>query len=75
MSRSTPPPAADLAAFVRSLEDDLLLPTLWLIRRSALGAILELYEPAEQTLEIVDDRLFTQNRGLYDLVQERMEEN
>ncbi len=65
----------DLAVFVRGLEDELLLPALWLVRRSALGAILEFYEPAEQTLEIVDDRLFTQNRPLYDLVQERMEEN
>ncbi len=72
---SATPTPEDLAVFIRGLENEFLLPALWLIRRSALGAILELYEPAEQTLEIVDDRLFNQNRGLYDFVQERMEEN
>ncbi len=69
------PPPDDLAVFVRDLEDELLLPALWLLRRSGLGAILESYEPDEGTVEIIDDRLFTKNRRLYDFVQERMEEN
>ncbi len=72
---STTPTPEDLAVFIRGLENELLLPALWLVRRSALGAILELYEPDVQALEVVDDRLFTQNRPLYDFVQERMEEN
>ncbi len=65
----------DLVVFVRGLEDELLYPALWLVRRSGLGAILESYEPDEGTLEIIDDRLFTEHRRLYDFVQERMEEN
>lgn len=69
------PTPDDLAAFVRGLEDDLLLPVLWLIRRSGLGAILSLYEPDERKLDVIDDRLFSQSRDLYDYVQERMEEN
>ncbi len=69
------PTPEDLAMFVRGLEDELLLPALWLVRRSGLGAILEAYEPADRTVEIIDDRLFTENRPLYDFVQERMEEN
>ncbi len=61
--------------FVRSLEDELLLPALWLVRRAGLGAILDSYEPNERALEIIDDRLFTKSRRLYDFVQERIEEN
>jgi hypothetical protein len=69
------PAPSDLAAFVQGLEDELLLPALWLIRRSGLGAILTFYEPDERAVEIIDDRLFTSNRRLYEFVQERMEEN
>ncbi len=65
----------DLAVFVGDLEDELLLPALWLIRHSGLGAILRSYKPDERALEIIDDRLFTADRRLYDFVQERMEEN
>ncbi len=70
--RSTP---NDLAVFVRGLEDELLLPALWLVRRSGLGAILESYEPDERAVEIIEDRLLTKYRLLYDFVQERLEEN
>ncbi len=69
------PTPEDLAVFVGDLEDELLLPALWLIRHSGLGAILRSYEPDEGLLEIVDDRLFRADRQLYDFVQERMEEN
>ncbi len=69
------PTPRDLAVFVRELEDELLLPALWLIRHSGLGAILGSYEPDEGVLEIIDHRLLTENRPLYDFVQERMEEN
>ncbi len=74
---STQPSATpeDLAIFVQGLDDDLVLPALWLVRRGVLGAILRLYEPDAQSLEILDDHLFTHNRRLYDFVQERMEEN
>ena len=54
---------------------DLLLPALWLVRRGGLGAILNDFQPDQQALEILEDRLFTQNRALYDFVQQRMEEN
>lgn len=69
------PPHQDLAVFVQGLEGELLLPALWLVRRSGLGAILESYEPDEGTVEIIEDRLFRKNRRLYDFVQKRMEEN
>ncbi len=67
--------ADDLADLIRGLEDELLLPALWLIRRTGLGAILELYEPDEDAREILEVRLLTQHRALYDFVKERMEEN
>ena len=70
--RTTP---QELAAFVRGLEDDLLLPALWLVRRAGLGEILSFYEPDKQALESINDRLLAQNRPLYDFVQERMKEN
>ncbi len=69
------PAPQDLVTFVQELEDDLLLPALWMIRRSGLGAIMELYEPDKQAVEIIEDRLCTENRPLYEFVQERMEEN
>lgn len=69
------PTPEDLAVFVGDLEDELLLPALWLVRHTALGAILRSYEPDAETLEIVDDCLFRASRQLYHYVQERMEEN
>ncbi len=68
-------PHEDLAVFVQGLEDELLLPALWLVRRSGLGAILESYKPDGRVVEIIEDSLVTKNRRLYDFVQERMEEN
>ncbi len=69
------PSPEDLAVFVRGLEDELLLPALWLVRRSGLGAILRSHEPDGRAVEIIENRLFSENRPLYDFVQERMEEN
>ena len=65
----------DLVSFLRSLSDELLLPALWLVRRSDLGAIMEHYEPDESVLELIEDRLFTSNRALYDFVVNRRAEN
>ena len=65
----------DLVVFLRSLDEDLLLPALWLIRRSDLGAIVEDYDPEESVLELVEDRLFTGNRALYEFVVNRRAEN
>lgn len=69
------PTPEDLAVFVGDLEDELLLPALWLVRHSALGAILRSYDPDEETLEVVDDRLYRADRSLYEFVQKRMKEN
>lgn len=70
------PRAEDLAVYLRGLGDDLFLPALWLVRRSDLGAILEeSYEPSDRVLEMVEDRLFTQNRQLYEYVVGRRAEN
>ncbi len=60
---------------MRGLEDDLVLPALWLIRRFALGAVLDPYQPDEGLVDRVEDRLFTEARPLYDFVQERLREN
>lgn len=65
-----------LATFLRGLDDELFLPALWLIRRSDLGAVLEeFYEPDEKHLDLVEDRLFTQDRRLYEFVVGRRTEN
>ena len=69
------PVPEDLVVFLRGLEDELLLPALWLIRRSGLGAILRFYDPDEGAIETLNDRLFRENRELYEFVQERMKEN
>ncbi len=69
------PTPEDLAVFLRSLSDELLLSALWLVRRSDLGAILEHYEPDESVLELIEDRLFTSNRKLYEFIQDRRAEN
>ena len=70
----TPTPQ-ELAAFVRGLEDDLLLPALWLVRRAGLGEILSFYEPDQRALETINNRLLAENRPLYEFVRERMKEN
>lgn len=70
------PTPKDLAAFLRGLGDDLFLPALWLVRRSDLGAVLEdFYEPDERVLELVEDRLFTQDRRLYEFVKGKRTQN
>lgn len=65
----------DLAVFLQGLDDKLLLPALWLVRRSGLGAILDTYEPDERAVARIEDLLVATNRQLYDFFQERMEEN
>lgn len=65
----------ELLAFLQSLDEELRLPALWLVRRSDLGAILDDYESDEKLLDTIEDRLFTQNRGLYEFIQERRKEN
>ncbi len=65
----------DLVAFLRNLDDALFLPALWLVRRSDLGAIMEDYEPDESLLELIEDRLFTQDRNLYEFIHQKREEN
>ncbi len=72
MSHASP---KDLVSFLRSLSDELLLPALWLVRRSDLGAIMEHYEPEENVLELIEDKLFTSNRALYEFVVNRRAEN
>ncbi len=69
------PTPQDLATFLLTLRDDQLLPALWLVRRTDLGTVLEHYEPEERALELIEDRLFTQNRDLYRYVQDRRTEN
>lgn len=69
------PTPENLVTFIRGLTDDLLLPALWLVRRSDLGAILEFYEPDESLLEAIEDRLFAQACDLYHFVQDRRTEN
>ncbi len=69
------PAPEDLVAFVRGLDDDLLLPALWLIRRSGLGAILSSYEPDERAVDMINDRLFKEDHRLYEFVQKRLKEN
>lgn len=70
------PTPKDLVTFLRGLGDDLFLPALWLVRRSDLGAVLEdLYEPDERLLELVEDRMFTKDRQLYEFVKSRRAEN
>ena len=70
------PTPEDLITFLRGLGDDLLLPALWLVRRSDLGAVLEeFYEPEERMLELVEKRLFRQDRQLYEFVLGRRTEN
>ena len=70
----TPAPE-DLKLFVQGLEDGLLLPALWMIRRSGLGAILETYEPDQTVVDVIEDRLFRSHRPSYEFVQKRLEEN
>ncbi len=70
------PSPRDLARFIRNLEEDkLLLPALWMVRRSSLGAILKGFTPNEQDIEIIEDRLRIQDHSLYEYVQERLKEN
>lgn len=69
------PTTRDLVVFLKSLEDELLLPALWLVRRSDLGALLDDQPLDERLLELVEDRLFTQDRRLYEFVMERRREN
>lgn len=70
------PTPKDLTTFLRGLDDDLFLPALWLVRRSDLGAVLEdFYSPDERVLELVEDRLFTQDRRMYEFVVGRRAEN
>ena len=69
------PAPEDLAVFVRGLEDDLLLPALWLVRRAGLGVILRSYEPERKAIELIEDRLFTEQRPLYELLRDRIQEN
>ena len=70
------PTPEELITFLRGLGDDLLLPALWLVRRSDLGAVLdEFYEPDKRMLELVENRLVRKDRQLYEFVVSRRTEN